>query len=57
MCDIIHIDIDLLALVIRLVLGFIAAFLNAIVGGAGLISLPALMAFCLPPSTVIATIA
>ncbi|MFT9819965.1 TSUP family transporter, partial [Lysinibacillus sp. NPDC056185] len=48
-------DIDLLSLVILLVFGFIASFLNAIVGGGGLISLPALMAVGLPPSTAIAT--
>ncbi|MFJ6208518.1 sulfite exporter TauE/SafE family protein [Lysinibacillus sp. NPDC092081] len=48
-------DIDLLSLIILLVLGFIASFLNAIVGGGGLISLPALMAVGLPPSTAIAT--
>ena len=53
--SIIQMDIDLLSLVILLVLGFIASFLNAIVGGGGLISLPALLAVGLPPSTAIAT--
>ena len=48
-------DIDLLSLGILLFFGFIASFLNAIVGGGGLISLPALMAVGLPPSTAIAT--
>ncbi|KMN41923.1 TSUP family transporter [Lysinibacillus sp. LK3] len=48
-------DIDLLSLTILLLLAFIASFLNAIVGGGGLISLPALMAVGLPPSTAIAT--
>ena len=48
-------DIDLLSLAILLVLGFIASFLNAIVGGGGLISLPAFMAVGLLPSTAIAT--
>ncbi|MFJ5789659.1 sulfite exporter TauE/SafE family protein [Lysinibacillus sp. NPDC093197] len=48
-------DIDLLSLGTLLVFGFIASFLNAIVGGGGLISLPALMAVGLPPSTAIAT--
>lgn len=48
-------DIDLLSLVILLALGFISSFLNAIVGGGGLISLPALLAVGLPPSTAIAT--
>jgi len=41
-------DIDLLSLTILLLLAFIASFLNAIVGGGGLISLPALMAVGLP---------
>ncbi|EON70534.1 sulfite exporter TauE/SafE family protein [Lysinibacillus sphaericus] len=48
-------DINLLSLAILLFFGFIASFLNAIVGGGGLISLPALMAVGLPPSTAIAT--
>lgn len=48
-------SIDLLSLGILLFFGFIASFLNAIVGGGGLISLPALMAVGLPPSTAIAT--
>ena len=48
-------NIDLLSLGILLFFGFIASFLNAIVGGGGLISLPALMAIGLPPSTAIAT--
>lgn len=48
-------DIHLLSLSTLLVFGFIASFLNAIVGGGGLISLPALMAVGLPPSTAIAT--
>ncbi|MET4560331.1 putative membrane protein YfcA [Lysinibacillus parviboronicapiens] len=48
-------DINLLSLATLLFFGFIASFLNAIVGGGGLISLPALMAVGLPPSTAIAT--
>lgn len=48
-------DIDLLSLILLLLISFIASFLNAIVGGGGLISLPALLAFGLPPSTAIAT--
>jgi len=48
-------DINLLSFATLLVFGFIASFLNAIVGGGGLISLPALMAVGLPPSTAIAT--
>lgn len=48
-------NIDLFSLGTLLFFGFIASFLNAIVGGGGLISLPALMAIGLPPSTAIAT--
>lgn len=38
-----------------LVFGFIGAFINALVGGGGLISLPALLAVGLPPATAIGT--
>ncbi len=38
-----------------IVLGFIGAFINAIVGGGGLISLPALLAVGLPPTMAIGT--
>ena len=48
-------DIDFLSLALLLLVSFIASFLNAIVGGGGLISLPALLAIGLPPSTAIAT--
>lgn len=37
------------------VLGFIGAFVNAIVGGGGLITVPALLAVGLPPATAIGT--
>ena len=38
-----------------LIMGFIAAFIDAAVGGGGLISIPALMCTGLPPITVLGT--
>lgn len=40
---------------VLVIFGFIASFLNAMVGGGGLISLPALLFVGLPPSAAIAT--
>ncbi|ACA40859.1 conserved hypothetical protein [Lysinibacillus sphaericus C3-41] len=48
-------DLDLNILVILIVFGFLAAFIDSVVGGGGLISLPALMFVGLPPSTAVAT--
>lgn len=48
-------DIDIISVLTVVVFGFIASFLNAIVGGGGLISLPALLFVGLPPSVAIAT--
>ncbi|WP_371375728.1 TSUP family transporter [Sporomusa aerivorans] len=42
-------------IVFLLVVGFIAAFIDSVVGGGGLISLPALMFTGLPPSVVLGT--
>ncbi|MBR7508535.1 sulfite exporter TauE/SafE family protein, partial [Mycobacterium tuberculosis] len=35
--------------------GFLASFIDAVVGGGGLISIPALMAVGLPPATALGT--
>lgn len=48
-------DIDLLSIAALFFFGFIGAFINAIVGGGGLITLPALLFVGLPPATAIAT--
>ncbi|MEO4052419.1 TSUP family transporter [Solibacillus sp. CAU 1738] len=48
-------DMDLLTVILLFVFGFLGAFINAIVGGGGLITLPALMFVGLPPATAIAT--
>lgn len=48
-------DLDLNILVILIVFGFLAAFIDSVVGGGGLISLPALMFVGLPPSSAVAT--
>lgn len=50
-----NLDLDLLTVLTLMFFGFIASFLNAIVGGGGLISLPALLFVGLPPATAIAT--
>lgn len=42
-------DLDLLTVILLFVFGFLGAFINAIVGGEGLITLPALMFVGLPP--------
>lgn len=48
-------DLDYVTVLTLVIFGFIASFLNAIVGGGGLISLPALLFVGLPPSAAIAT--
>lgn len=48
-------ELDIFNLVMLTVLGFIGAFINAIVGGGGLITVPALLAVGLPPATAIGT--
>ena len=48
-------DIDIFSILALFFFGFIGAFINAIVGGGGLITLPALLFVGLPPATAIAT--
>lgn len=48
-------DIELLSVIALFLFGFIGAFINSIVGGGGLITLPALLFVGLPPATAIAT--
>ncbi len=48
-------EIELSALLIIIVLGFIAAFIDAVVGGGGLISIPALLATGMSPATALGT--
>lgn len=48
-------DLDISIVIILVVFGFLGAFINAIVGGGGLITLPALLFLGLPPATAIAT--
>lgn len=48
-------DLDVNILPILIFLGFLAAFIDSVVGGGGLISLPALMFIGLPPSAAVAT--
>ena len=48
-------DLDYHVLLILIIFGFLAAFIDSVVGGGGLISLPALMFVGLPPSTAVAT--
>lgn len=48
-------EIDLFASLTLFFFGFIGAFINSIVGGGGLITLPALLFVGLPPATAIAT--
>lgn len=48
-------ELNILTILFLVVFGFIASFLNAIVGGGGLISLPTLLFVGLPPSTAIGT--
>lgn len=48
-------DLDLYTLLLLVAFGFLAAFIDSVVGGGGLISIPALMFTGLSPSTAIAT--
>src|SRR4051794_7059069 len=48
-----HLDPSLL--VILIVFGFLAAFIDSVVGGGGLIALPALLFTGLPPASAVAT--
>ena len=48
-------ELELAALIFLAVAGFLAAFLDAIAGGGGLISLPALLSVGLPPVGALAT--
>jgi len=48
-------DLDVNILLILIFFGFLAAFIDSVVGGGGLISLPALMFVGLPPSAAVAT--
>ncbi|MEK4759469.1 TSUP family transporter [Viridibacillus sp. FSL E2-0187] len=48
-------DLDLYTLLLLIAFGFLAAFIDSVVGGGGLISIPALMFTGLSPSTAIAT--
>lgn len=48
-------QIDLSIVIILIFFGFLGAFINSIVGGGGLITLPTLLFVGLPPATAIAT--
>ncbi len=48
-------EIDVITVILLIFFGFLGAFLNAIVGGGGLITVPALMFVGLPPASAIAT--
>ena len=48
-------DLDFNILLILIIFGFLAAFIDSVVGGGGLISLPALLFVGLPPSAAVAT--
>lgn len=48
-------ELDPNILIILIVFGFLAAFIDSVVGGGGLISLPALMFTGLPPAAAVAT--
>ncbi|MCP3742009.1 TSUP family transporter [Rossellomorea sp. BNER] len=48
-------DINIYTLLLLVGFGFLAAFIDSVVGGGGLISIPALLFSGLPPSTAIAT--
>ncbi|MDM5188207.1 TSUP family transporter [Bacillus sp. DX4.1] len=48
-------DINLYTLLFLILAGFLAAFIDSVVGGGGLISIPALLFTGLPPTTAIAT--
>lgn len=48
-------DIDVFAAVTLIIFGFLGAFLNSVVGGGGLVTLPTLIFVGLPPAAAIAT--
>ncbi|RUL45670.1 TSUP family transporter [Lysinibacillus antri] len=48
-------DMEISIVIILFAFGFLGAFINSIVGGGGLITLPALLFVGLPPATAIAT--
>ncbi|KEK24144.1 TSUP family transporter [Bacillus gaemokensis] len=48
-------DINLYTMLFLIIAGFLASFIDSVVGGGGLISIPALLFTGLPPSTAIAT--
>lgn len=48
-------EMDVITVILLIFFGFLGAFLNAIVGGGGLITVPALMFVGLPPASAIAT--
>ena len=48
-------DINIYMCLFLIVTGFIAAFIDTVVGGGGLISLPALLFTGMPPVTAIST--
>ncbi|MGG0187712.1 TSUP family transporter [Bacillus rhizoplanae] len=48
-------DLSLQVIILLIAFGFLAAFIDSVVGGGGLISLPALMFLGLPPASAIAT--
>ncbi|OKL36847.1 TSUP family transporter [Domibacillus mangrovi] len=50
-----HLEIDSTLLIILIILGFLAAFIDSVVGGGGLITLPALLFTGMTPSAAIAT--
>ena len=48
-------DWDISIVLIIILLGFLAAFIDAVVGGGGLISIPALLAVGMPPAIALGT--
>ncbi|AGK53702.1 TSUP family transporter [Bacillus sp. 1NLA3E] len=50
-----HFDLDPSLLIILIVFGFLAAFIDSVVGGGGLITLPALLFTGLTPASAVAT--
>ncbi|MGX0129607.1 uncharacterized protein ACUXGJ_000295 [Staphylococcus cohnii] len=48
-------DWDISIVLIIILLGFLAAFIDAVVGGSGLISIPALLAVGMPPAVALGT--
>lgn len=48
-------DISLYVMLFLIIAGFLAAFIDSVVGGGGMISTPALLASGLPPSTALGT--